>query len=73
MNDLSTVVSTIYVHGFVFFTPLWIVYSRATNHVAKDRSAFVEFRRISQGTKLIYVGNNFKAEVKGINTCKLVM
>ena len=50
VNDLSAVVSTIYVYGFVFLTesyPLWTIDSRATNHVAKDRSAFVEFLRIS--------------------------
>ena len=33
----------------------------------------MEFRRIPQGTKWIYVGNNSKAEVKGIDTCKLVI
>ena len=76
VNDLSIVVSTIYVSSFVFLTesyPLWTVDSRATDHVAKYRSAFVEFRRISQGTNWIYVGNNSKVEVKGIGTCKCVM
>ena len=41
LNDLSTVVSTIYVSSSFFFTesnPLWI-----TDHEVKDRSAFMEF------------------------------
>ena len=75
VNDLSTVVSTIYVSSSVFLNesyPLWTVDSGATNHAAKEMSAFVEFQRIPQGTKWIYVRNNSKAEVKGIDTCKLV-
>ena len=47
MNDLSIVVSTIYVSSSVFLTEsysLWTVDSGATYHVVKDRSAFVEFR-----------------------------
>ena len=39
----------------------------------KDIKAFVEIRRISKGTKWIYVGNDLGYEVKGINTCKLVV
>ena len=76
VNDLSVVVCTIHVSSFVFLTesyPSWTVDSRATEHVAKDKSAFVEFQRIPQGKKWIYVGNNSKAEVTGIGTCKLVM
>ena len=49
VNDLSTVVSTIYVSSSVFFTesyPLWTVDSEATDHVAKDGSVFEEFRQI---------------------------
>ncbi|KAK9148436.1 hypothetical protein Scep_007193 [Stephania cephalantha] len=30
----------------------------AKNHVAKDRRAFVEFRRIPMRAQWIYVGNN---------------
>ena len=33
----------------------------------------MEFRRIPQRIKWIYVGNYSKAEVKGSDTCKLVM
>ena len=31
----------------------------------------MEFRRIPQGTRWIYVGNNSRVEVKGKGTCKL--
>ncbi|XP_048139595.1 uncharacterized protein LOC125316163 [Rhodamnia argentea] len=40
--------------------------SGATDHVARDRSTFVEFRQIPSGVKWIYVGNNSRVEVKGI-------
>ena len=53
--------------------PMWIVDSEATNHIAYDRNAFVEYRRISQGTRWIYMGNNSRVEAKGIGTCKLTL
>ena len=53
--------------------PLWTVDSGATDHVAKDRDLFVDFRRIPQGSKWLYVGNNSRVPVKGIGTCKLDM
>jgi hypothetical protein len=31
--------------------PLWTIDSGATDHVAKDRDLFVDFRRIPQGSK----------------------
>lgn len=43
----------------------------ATDHITKDHEAFVKYCRISQGTKCIYVLNNFRVEAKGIGTCKL--
>ena len=76
VNKLSLVVSAINVVSFMLLIesyPLWTVDSGATDHKAKDRSAFVEFRQILKGTKWIYVGNNYRVEVKGISTCKLVM
>ena len=51
--------------------PLWIVDSGATDHVARDRSMFVEFRRLSADMRRIYVGNGSYVDVKGIGTCKL--
>jgi hypothetical protein len=53
--------------------PLWTVDSGATYYVAKDRDLCVNFRRISQGSKWLYVGNNSRLPVKGIGTCKLDM
>ena len=51
--------------------PLWTMDSGATDHVARDRAAYVEYRRIPTGSKWIYVGNNARVEVKGIGTCEL--
>ena len=53
--------------------PVWIVDSRATDHIARDRDAYVEYRRISQGSRWIYVCNNSRVEAKGIGTCKLTL
>jgi hypothetical protein len=50
---------------------LWTVDLGATNHVAKDRDLFVDFRRIPQGTKWLYVRNNSRVPAKGIYACKL--
>ncbi|XP_059309943.1 uncharacterized protein LOC132061088 [Lycium ferocissimum] len=50
--------------------PKKIVDSGATDHVSRDREAFVEFR-VSPESRWIYVGNNAKLEVKGIGTCKM--
>ena len=47
--------------------------SVATNHIARDRKAFVDFRRIPKGSRTIYMGNNTSADVLGIDICKLVM
>ena len=68
--------SNICVSSSIFLTESnaqWIIDSGATDHVAKDRGSYVEYRRIPTGTKWIYVGNNTRAEVKGIGTCKLVL
>ena len=47
VNDIFIVVNTINVASSMILIesyPLWTVDSGATDHVAKDRSAFVEFR-----------------------------
>ncbi|RVW77963.1 hypothetical protein CK203_048286 [Vitis vinifera] len=46
-------------------------HSAAADHIARDQGAYIEFRRISSGTRWIYVGNNSKVEVKGIRTCEI--
>ena len=58
-------VSEIHVSSTVLLTEsafLWIIDLGATDHVAKDRIAFVDFHQISSGTKYLYVGTNDKAE-----------
>ncbi|CAA7035581.1 unnamed protein product [Microthlaspi erraticum] len=65
-----------YVSSCVMLTeshPLWIVDSGATDHVARSREAFVEYRRVPKGTRWLYVGNNSKVAVQGIGTCQLHM
>jgi transposase InsO family protein len=76
VNDLLALVSAINVSSSVFLTesnPLWTMDSGATDHIAKDRDAFVDYRRLPYGARWIYVGNNSRVEVKGIGSCKLIM
>ena len=51
----------------------WTVDSTATDHIARDRNAYVDFRRIPKGSRSIYMGNNTSTDVLGIGTCKLLM
>jgi hypothetical protein len=51
--------------------PFWTIDSGATDHIARDRTTFVEFHRIPKGSRYIYMGNNASAAVLGIGTCKL--
>ena len=53
--------------------PMWTVDSGATDHIARDRDTYVEYRRISQGSRWIYVGNNSRVDAKEIDTCKLAL
>ena len=66
--------SNIYVSGCLMFAetvPFWTVDLAATDHVAKDRTSFVEFHWIPKGSRCIYIKNNASAAVLGIDTCKL--
>nr|XP_009786940.1 PREDICTED: uncharacterized protein LOC104234977 [Nicotiana sylvestris] len=68
--------SAIYVSSTILLTEsylVWNVDSGSTDHVSRDREVFVEFRRVSPGSKHVYVGNNAKLEVKGICTCIMDM
>ena len=59
-------------HVFVAnFAPMWTVNSAATEHVARDRVGFVEYRRILVGCSDSKVGNGASMEVLGIGTYKL--
>ena len=64
----------IFVSSTVLLTeahPIWTVDSRAMHHVTRDKSEFVEFRRMPSGSQWIYLGNNRRIEVKEVDTCKL--
>ena len=45
--------------------------SGAKNHIVRDHDLFVQFSKISQGTKFVYVGNNVRLEVERIGTCNV--
>ena len=47
--------------------------SGKTDHIARDLETFADFRRSPSGTNWIYVGNNSRVNVNGINTCKLAL
>jgi hypothetical protein len=54
-------------------TPMWTVDFAVTDHVARNRVSFVEFRRIIIGSRNITVRNGASVEVLGIGTYKLVL
>ena len=65
-----------FVSSFLMLTetvPCWTVNSAATNHIAWDRNAYVDFCRIPKGSRSIYMGNNTSANVLRIGSCKLLM
>uniref|UniRef100_A0A2N9H4Y7 CCHC-type domain-containing protein n=1 Tax=Fagus sylvatica TaxID=28930 RepID=A0A2N9H4Y7_FAGSY len=49
----------------------WIVDTGATDHVARDRVGFVEYRRVPAGSRWMHMGNESRVEVLGIGTYKL--
>ena len=49
----------------------WTVDLTAIDHIARDRTSFVEFYWILKGSKCIYMGNNVFVAVLGIDTYKL--
>ena len=49
----------------------WIVDTGATDHVARDRVGFVEYRRVPIGSRWMRMGNESRVEVLGIGTYKL--
>ena len=50
---------------------MWTIDSAVTEHVARDKVGFVEYRRIPVGSRVIKVGNEASVEVLGIGTYKL--
>jgi len=66
--------SNLYVSSFLMFAesvPFWTVDSGVTDHIARDRTTFMEFCQIPKESRYIYMGNNASAAVLGIGTCKL--
>ena len=53
--------------------PYWTVHLAVTDHIARDRNAFVDFCQIPKGSITIYMGNNTSTNVLRIGTCNLVM
>ena len=53
--------------------PHWTVDSIATDHIARDRNAYVDFRRIPKGSRSIYMVNKTSTNVLGTGTYKLLM
>ncbi|OMO58188.1 Integrase, catalytic core [Corchorus capsularis] len=53
--------------------PMWTVDSGATDHLARTRVGFVEFRRIPAGSRSMKMGNDSSVNVLGIDTYKLEM
>ena len=53
--------------------PFWTVDSAATDHIAWDRNAYVDFHRIPKGSMSIYKRNSTSVDVLGIGTYKLLM
>ncbi|KAH7839623.1 hypothetical protein Vadar_006427 [Vaccinium darrowii] len=65
---------SIYVTGHVMVAHsflVWTVDSAATEHVARDRVGYVEYRRTPTGSRDIKVGNGASVEVLGIGNYKL--
>ena len=57
-SSCSHFINEIFISSTVLLTesvPMWTVDSGATDHVARDRTAFVDFRRLSSGSKYIYI------------------
>ena len=53
--------------------PFYTVDLTTTDHIARDRNAYVDFHRIPKGSKSIYMGNNTSTDVLGIGTYRLIM
>jgi transposase InsO family protein len=49
----------------------WTVDSAATEHVARERTGYVEYRRLPVGSRKLYMGNGSSVDVLGIGTYKL--
>ena len=58
--------SNAYVSSFLMLAETvqyWIVDLTTTDHIARDRNSFMDYRRIGKGSRAIYMGNNTSADV----------
>ena len=53
--------------------PFYTVDSVETDHIVRDRNAYVDFPQIPKGSRSIYMGNNTSADMLGIGNWKLIM
>ena len=51
--------------------PDWIVDTRATKHVARDRVGCVDYRRVPRGTHKVFVGNGTSEDAIGVGSYQL--
>jgi hypothetical protein len=76
--DLSSIYvcypSSIFVYSHVFVAKSisdWIIDTRATRHVARDRAGFVDYRKIPARTHVVYMGNGSYEEALGVGSYQL--
>ena len=63
--------SNVYISCLTEYVLFWTIDSIATDHIARDRTAFMEFHRIPKNKMCMCVWNNASTAVIGIGTCKL--
>ena len=66
--------SNIYVSSCLMFAEtviFWTLDLAVIDHIARDRTSFMEFCRILNGSRCIYMENNAFTVVLRIGTCKL--
>jgi hypothetical protein len=78
--DLSNIYvcypSSIFVCSHVFVAKSisdWIIDTGVTRHVARDRAGFIDYRKISVGTHVVYMGNGRYEEVLGVGSYQLYL
>ena len=71
--DLSSIYvcypSSIFVCSHVFVAKSisdWIIDTRPTRHIARDRVRFVDYRKIPTRTHVVYMGNGSYEEALGV-------
>lgn len=53
--------------------PSWIMDSGAIDYVTKEQETFVEFQRLTNEVRWIFVENNVRIKIQDIITCTLVL